>query len=265
MNNILRCPKCNEPLILNNKSFICLNKHCYDLSKTNYLNLYKGNYNNNGDSKEMIKARTSFLNNNYYSVLADKLNDIISSIKPLVIVDAACGEGYYTNLMSFNNPLIDMYGVDLSKDAILHGSKANSNVQYIVGSIYDMPFNDNSVDLVFNIFAPTPDIECNRILNSNGYLVIVDPDTYHLQELRDVMYDKPYNNIVDYKVYPNFELVNHYNIASEIYLNDSKDIQDLLMMTPYYWKSSKDAIDRVKALDSLSLTIGFVIKVYKKK
>ena len=32
------------------------------------------------------------------------------------------------------------YGIDLSKEAILHASKQDKHTQYIVGSLFDMPF-----------------------------------------------------------------------------------------------------------------------------
>lgn len=32
------------------------------------------------------------------------------------------------------------FGIDLSKEAILHASKQDKHTQYIVGSLFDMPF-----------------------------------------------------------------------------------------------------------------------------
>ena len=59
---MLICPKCRKPLILKDRSFCCEDRHSYDLAKSGYVNLVLGNTKTSGDSKEMVKARSEFLN-----------------------------------------------------------------------------------------------------------------------------------------------------------------------------------------------------------
>ena len=58
-------------------------------------------------------------------------------------------------------------------------------------------------------------------------------------------------------------LENEYQVDDFIHLNNSQ-IQDLFTMTPYYYKTSYEAKERLKSLSSLSTRISFIIKVYKK-
>ena len=50
-----------------------------------------------------------------------------------------------------------------------------------------------------------------------------------------------------------------------ITISNNKDIQALFMMTPYYWKSSIETSNIVKALNEIKTTISFDIQIYKKK
>ena len=112
------CPICKNELTNKERSYICINKHTFDISKYGYLNL-SINKTNTGDNKEMIKARTMFLETDSYRPLKDRLNNVINSFNKTSLLDLACGEGYYTK--SFN--ILHKYGIDLSKEAITYASK----------------------------------------------------------------------------------------------------------------------------------------------
>ena len=54
-----KCPVCNEVLNQIDKSYKCLNGHCFDVNKKGFVNLLLANQShseNPGDSKEMIDA-----------------------------------------------------------------------------------------------------------------------------------------------------------------------------------------------------------------
>ena len=80
------CPICKEKLNLVNKSYYCLNKHCFDLAKEGYLNLNLKNSQNTGDENEMIKARKRFLEKDYYHFLRAEINNEVDRI----IFDELC-------------------------------------------------------------------------------------------------------------------------------------------------------------------------------
>ena len=152
------------------------------------------------------------------------------------------------------------YGIDLSKEAILHASKQDKHTQYIVGSLFDMPFLDESIDCVTSIFVPLGQDEIYRILKENGYWIVVGPGPKHCFELKEVLYDTPYENEMP-EILEQYELVNQ-EIIQEKKMVD--DVWSLLEMTPYRYKTSQVGLDRVKQLERLEVTFEFVVTVYKK-
>ena len=58
-------------------------------------------------------------------------------------------------------------------------------------------------------------------------------------------------------------LENEYQVDDVITINNQQ-IQDLFTMTPYYYKTSFEAKERLKKLEVLTTQISFIIKIYKK-
>ena len=195
---ILLCPLCNNYLTKNDKNnfYKCTNNHCYDIAKEGYTNLLLANQKHSlcpGDNKEMVNARKEFLNKDYFLPLSNKINDILTDYcnnKNIAILDAGCGTGYYLNNLQkkFNN--CSYFGVDISKFAVMKASKENKNISYFTANIFNLPFSNNSIDIILNIFAPKPEKEFRRILKNNGIILEVTPSTNHMIELKKVLYDK---------------------------------------------------------------------------
>lgn len=85
-----------------------------------------------------------FLINNFYSSL-------ISLAKPLLldtILDAGCGEGFTMDKLAKFGIGKKIEGVEYSKDAILLGKKLFPKLTFKEGDVYDLPYKDNSFDLV---------------------------------------------------------------------------------------------------------------------
>ena len=53
-------------------------------------------------------------------------------------------------------------------------------------------------------------------------------------------------------------------VEADICISDAADIQALFHMTPYYWKTPKDAAMRLQALSELKTKIEFQIEIYRK-
>ena len=62
-----------------------------------------------------------------------------------------------------------------------------------------------------------------------------------------------------------FTLVDEIHIKDDIILKSKEEIYDLFTMTPYYYKSSKESINKLLSLNSLKTRISFVLLVYKKE
>lgn len=261
---MLICPKCKTALYRESNSFVCKEHHTFDIAKRGYCNLLLGNRKTTGDDGDMVKARTKFLYNAYYEPLRSRIIEIIDSIQPKTMIDAGCGEGYYTNEIKKALPNTNIIGIDLSKTAVDEACKGKTSVQYVVSSVFDMPIKSDNVDLVISIFAPIKEQENYRILKQNGYFLKVEPGPKHLYQLKQVLYADVYENEEQAVIYENFQLVKEELLDYEITIPLKEDIKALFQMTPYYWKTAKEASDRLYALDSLSTRVQFHIELYKK-
>lgn len=258
------CPKCKEKLILEDKSYICINRHTYDIAKKGYVNFVLNYHKTSGDSKEMVISRTDFLNKDYYLPLAETLTKVCNKYNHKIVVDAGCGEGYYSDYIQKNTDGI-IYGFDLSKDAVMTACKRNKVNKYAICSISDLPLPDNSSDIVLNIFAPTFACEYARVLKEKGILIRVSPDAKHLLGIKQMLYKDVYLNKIEYLQSEEFALIDEIKVNYEIELNNNEDICALFQMTPYYWKSPKETSDQLKKATYLKTEIAFIIEVYKKK
>lgn len=85
-----------------------------------------------------------FLINNFYVSLVF----LAKSVSPKTILDAGCGEGFTMDRLSKNGIGREIEGVEYSKDALTLGKKLFPNLIFKEGSAYDLPYKDNSFDLV---------------------------------------------------------------------------------------------------------------------
>lgn len=260
------CPVCGEALSTNGKSYMCPQGHCFDIAKSGYVNLLMSSAaGRHGDDKTMVRARTEFLNAGYYEPLAVKL---VSTVKKLagvgaVIVDAGCGEGYYSAKIeqATDGRLI---GIDISREALIAASKRSRSMALAVASTAAMPVPDESVDVVLNVFSPLFEDEFRRVLKSGGHLIRVVPMEKHLWELKELVYDNPYENEKPWLELKDFELESAEELKYEISLESGEMIQKLFMMTPYYYKTGEADQKKLQAADKLKTELEFCIAVYRK-
>ncbi len=254
------CPVCSSVLLSNDHTFNCHNGHSFDISKQGYVNLLLSNKSgSHGDDRLMVKARQSFLEKGYYDKMRQCVNNILG--KGNTVLDAGCGEGYYTKLFAENN---NVYGIDISKEALKIAARKIPNANFAVASIYQLPFNDNSFDVAINIFAPDCKSEFLRILKPNGRLILVTPMENHLIELKSSIYDKPYTNKYVNPEREGFTVKSHTEVKYEVTLNCNEDIVSLFKMTPYYYNTSQDDIKKLDKLDTLNVTLEFLITEYER-
>lgn len=273
----LVCPVCSGKLSPENQSLICSHGHCFDIAGKGYVNLLLvGDKNSKepGDNKDMVKARKRFLDKGYYEPLAKCLCTLLSQrLQDMnhdgIILDTGCGDGYYTDYI-LRNTLSDhtcfhIYGMDISKEAIRLAAGRNKDIVFFVASLFKIPFSGNSADFILNAFAPSYDPEFRRILKHNGILISVIPGRSHLFGLKSVLYEKPYENDEKGPDLPSFRHVDQVRVKDSIKLCSREDIADLLAMTPYYWKTPKEGIERLNKLTELETPVEFVVNVYSKQ
>lgn len=255
----LICPICNKPLQKVERSAICENKHSFDYAKQGYLNLLIKQSVDHGDNKEMVQARTDFLNSGGYEFLKNELVKISEEYQPDTLCDLGCGEGYYTTDLQAN----EKYGFDMSKDALKHASRTDSSTQYAVASIFRLPLPDESCDMATTCFAPFAKDEIERVLKNDGRFVFVSPGPKHLFELKDLIYETPYENIIK-PLETNMFKEKEY-IISNVFHCDKDVLISLFKMTPYYHRTKSEDIEKLNEQNGMDITAEFVIRIYQKR
>lgn len=81
---------------------------------------------------------------NFYSALIS----LVKPLSPKTILDAGCGEGFSMNKLSINGIGEKIEGIEFSKEAISFGKKLFPNLIFREGSVYNLPYEDDSFDLI---------------------------------------------------------------------------------------------------------------------
>lgn len=280
MESIIKCPVCDLSLKKFEKQYVCLNNHTYDIASKGYINLLLANQKKTkdpGDSKEMMEGRRDFLNKGYYHTFSETLNEVIISNlngSNLNILDAGCGEGYFLSRLKdaiyrkeTNHTLSSEYnffGVDISKSAVTYAVKRDKEINFIVGSNFNLPIMPNSIDIIIRNFAPSDEAELKRVLKDNGKLIVVSPGVQHLYGLKEILYVNPRKHEEKEITFEGFKLTQSEEVKYNIYIDDEKNVKNLIAMTPYYW--TFDNVMKEKANDTckLSTALHFNINVYEK-
>lgn len=258
---MITCPKCSQKLVKENNSYICVNHHCYDIARQGYVNLLLGKQASSGDNPAMVEARSRFLRKDYYVKLKNRLVEFCDESHSLV--DLACGEGYYTKAMA--EKVENSVGIDMSKAALKHAARLDKNTKYILASIFHCPIENECADCITNIFAPAPVDEVVRILKPIGRYIRVIPAKDHLWELKQLCYENVYENEEKLLEDERLTLVAQERVEDVIELENNADLMALFEMTPYAYKTSKEAVEKLKRLSSFKTRISFMIQIYHKK
>ena len=262
------CPKCKNELEKIDKSFVCSNNHVYDISKKNYINYLltsdKSSL-NPGDSKESLEARHEFLNKNYYEFIFNKVNDLLKDKNNINLLDIGCGEGYYTYNIKKKHPDFNIYGFDISKDAIAIATRYTKNdINWFVANSKNIPIKDNSIDVALAMFSFLTPSELTRVLKDDGIIIQVCAGNKHLIELKELIYE---NNVV-VKNKENlklpFNLIDSLEFDTKVSINNHDDIINLFKMTPHYYRIKKNNKSLLDTLNNIDITLDIIIYIYKK-
>ena len=268
---IFVCPACKSRLKQAENAMVCENGHSFDLAKQGYVHLLMPNKMHSkipGDNKQMVDSRRSFLESGFYGIFSRTLCEIVrkymKNSQSSVILDAGCGEGYYTSQLRAGLPRAAISGFDISKFAVKAAAGKYKGIDFAVASIFDIPVRDESCDCVVNVFAPIVEKEFARVLKKDGILVIAVPGERHLYELKEILYDKPYENEKKDTDYLGFEFVERISARDKIHLENREMIWNLFSMTPYFWKTEISGSQRLKETEALSTEIHFDFLIYRK-
>ncbi len=114
------------------------------------------------------------------------------------VLDAACGEGYGSRLLSAR--AAQVHGLDVSEEAITHARQryASDNLAFEHGDATDLPYADDSFDAVVS-FETLEHLEAQdqllaefrRVLRPDGFLLVSSPDRKTYSD--ETGYDNPFH------------------------------------------------------------------------
>ena len=230
----------------------------------------------------MVVARTRFLDSGVYQPLAEKLSDIclnliknISNIEDetICLMDAGCGEGYYFNkifgcLVNYEaDNELSFVGLDISKPAIHEAAKRNKLITWLVGTNRQPPLAHDSVDVITCVFGFQSFEGFSKILKAGGKVVLVEPGPDHLCELREIIYtDVKKTSPPDMTAVlkSGFSLIESHNLKFKTSEINNVTINNLLLMTPHFYRANKEGREQAENIDKLSLTVDIVYRVLTK-
>ncbi len=281
----LACPIDGKTLEQTDKQYVCENGHTFDIARQGYVNLLPVQHKRSkqpGDSKTMVLARRHFLNTDIYQPIAKKLAETVLLIiindnninhKDTCILDAGCGEGYYFDFIfnAFNNKTtpgsLCYIGLDISKDAIIQAAKRNKQISWVVGSNRNPPVEDESVDIILCLFGFICVDGFYKILKPGGKVIVVDPGAEHLKELREIIYPeikKPDQHYSLQTESTGFSLLHSETMQFKVNIDNNRQINNLLIMTPHFYRASRSGREVACNLQQLCLTVDVVFSVLEK-
>ena len=269
---IFVCPICKGALKVGDSgNALCDNSHSFDRSREGYYNLLlpsRGGV--HGDCREMVEARRSFLSMGYYQPLADLVADSVASLARDgdSILDLGCGEGYYTDrvfrTLAERGVCASVAGFDISKDAVRRAAKRNRELQLAVAGSYHIPALDGSVDIAINTFSPLALDETRRILRTGASFVMAIPAENHLFSLKRALYREPYRNTVLSDELEGFTLSEKIPLSYEISLDSREAVSSLFLMTPYAYRTSLRAAQKLESINTVDITAQFILRIFQK-
>lgn len=188
-------------------------------------------------------------------------------------MDAGCGEGYYLDAI-FNtlriiqgNDTLSFIGLDISKDAIIQSTKRNKLISWLVGTNRQPPVEDESVDIILCVFGFLSSDAFHKALKPGGKIILVDPGAEHLTELREIIYpevkksDPPDPSQNEIK---GFSLVKNETLTFKEKITGNEKINQLLIMTPHFYRASKEGRLAATSLEELEITVDVIFRILEK-
>lgn len=269
------CPVCGGPLEEEQGGARCGEGHRFDRARQGYFHLLPPNLMHSkapGDTPEMVRARREFLEAGYYAPFRDRLCALWqafaqqrpNSEKPAVLLDAGCGEGWYTAGLQGAVPEARVFGFDISKAAVKAAAGKYRDISFAVASCFHIPVGDSFCDCLTNVFAPIVPEEFRRVVKPGGTMILAVPSPRHLYGMKELLYEAPYENESKDTAYEGFAFLQREKVRGEISLPDGETALRLFAMTPYYWKTGRGAEEKLLQSGGFTTEIGFDFLVYRK-
>lgn len=260
----LICPICRKVLYKDERSYVCENRHSFDMAKQGYVNLLPVQNKrslNPGDTKEQVLARRRFLDGGFYEPISNALNELAAGCQG-PILDAGCGEGYYSARLA-RAMGAELVGLDISKEAVRWAAAAYKDALWLCASAAHLPVKDHSVGLITSLFAMTDAREFHRALIPGGHFIRVLAAPDHLLGLKSVIYDEVFKKEKEGMTQlPGFALLKTVPVQFEFTV-EGQQVQDLLSMTPHVYRIGKLGAERLQQTQRLTDRASCILGLYR--
>lgn len=262
---------CDEPLRRCDGSFACRRGHSYDIARSGYVNLLQPQDRKSahaGDSREAVAARARLIaagiGRTILEAIVERARALSLPGDPPVVVDLGCGAGDMLGRLAAVRP-IDGVGVDLSTAAADVGARRFPSLRWVVANAdRQLPLVTGSVALAVSVHARRNPMECRRVLDSRGALLVAVPAAHDLIELREAVQGAAFSRdrmdavIAEHE--PHFAVTARAT-ARERTRCDRAAIADLLRGT-YRGERLREA-ERVREIDALDVTLASDIVLFE--
>lgn len=135
--------------------------------------------------KDYYQQYSHYLNRNLDEVpLFAKIREWVKKERPARVLDVGCGIGYLLSWLCQKTGS-EGWGIDSSKEAINQATKLYSRINFSLGEVTDLPFEDKFFDCVLmaNLIEHLEEkkqkkalAEAKRVLKDKGLLIVSTPD-----------------------------------------------------------------------------------------
>jgi SAM-dependent methyltransferase len=130
--------------------------------------------------------------NPFMAIALNRFHETVRSLFPptvRTVLEAGCGEGFSAQAILSDKQQLKSFGGDLSYPALIEARTRFAPMRYSVVDAMQMPFADNSVDLVFSLevleHLPDPGAALQEYIRiSNRYLLVSVPNDPIFRALR---------------------------------------------------------------------------------
>jgi len=259
------CPVCGQPLVREDRCYVCAGRHSFDIARQGYVNLLAVQQKHSlhpGDTREQVLSRREFLEGGFYAPICDGLCHLAAEEQG-PILDVGCGEGYYsTRLAAYLGA--ELTGLDISKEAVRCAAAKYKDARWLCASAAHLPVQTGSVGLVTSLFALTVPEEFHRVLRPGGAFIQVLAAEDHLLGLKNIIYPTlTQKEKCGTPVLPGFALERSEQMTFSFTVEGAQ-VQNLLSMTPHLYRISREGADRLRQTQTLTDRASCILNLYRR-
>lgn len=204
-------------------------------------------------------------------IRANEIRTLDKAIFKHPILDIGCGDGFVAKVVLSNRKGKFDVGIDMNEDEIYFARKSGSYKKVIVGTVYNLPFKDESFETVFSnsVVEHIPDLnralsEMSRVLKKDGQFIITVPTPYLTKYLIGYNFFASYKLMSLAKLYGRLfnSQFKHYNLLTHKQWEKLLKKKSLKLVEHYYYHT-ESMVKIHEILAYLAIPYGISKKIFK--